>query len=307
MVAVDDMGRLWVEDDGLWSSMMAITNFLKGNHTVQLGIVIQSCSYSNKYCIMHCPHPESGLKSYFELACTTCQWVIIMLSLPLKRSCCPLAPAIFPSEDSANVRVTYGWARLLLYGWRTDARNSIKSHDPTQMTSDQLADEVDEDGQIETLQTESKKKKPKKKKPKKKVEQSDPPRIGLSKFYTDGIYPQVSPWNSEWLLTVGQGEIQEYKNEHVVFLPASPILTGPQQHVQDHWRGKETSGEACRWRSRKDVSKHQACSSGSPTGSPTCPETHQAWHDYGGDSRKHRRRNQSIGRGGMKTQSARRK
>ena len=65
------------------------------------------------------------------------------------------------------------------------------------MTSDQLADEVDEDGQIETLQTESKKKKPKKKKPKKKVEQSDPPRIGLSKFYTDGIYPQVSPWNSE--------------------------------------------------------------------------------------------------------------
>ena len=45
----------------------------------------------------------------------------------------------------------------------------------------------------------AKKKKKKKKPKKKKLEQSDPPRVGLSKFYPDGIYPE--------------GEIQEYKDE----------------------------------------------------------------------------------------------
>lgn len=45
----------------------------------------------------------------------------------------------------------------------------------------------------------AKKKKKKKKPKKKKAEQSDPPRIGLSKFFPDGIYPE--------------GEIQEYKDE----------------------------------------------------------------------------------------------
>ena len=39
------------------------------------------------------------------------------------------------------------------------------------------------------------------KKKKKKTEQGDPPRIGLSKFYPDGIYPE--------------GEIQLYKDECV--------------------------------------------------------------------------------------------
>jgi methionyl aminopeptidase len=46
---------------------------------------------------------------------------------------------------------------------------------------------------------EIKKKKKKKHSKKKKLVQSDPPRIGLSKFFPDGQYPV--------------GEIQEYKNE----------------------------------------------------------------------------------------------
>lgn len=53
------------------------------------------------------------------------------------------------------------------------------------------------------------KKKKKKKKPKKKSAkpvQSDPPRVGLSKFFPDGNYPV--------------GEISEYKDECVSYLPA---------------------------------------------------------------------------------------
>ncbi|KAI6135512.1 methionine aminopeptidase 2-like protein [Pisolithus croceorrhizus] len=47
----------------------------------------------------------------------------------------------------------------------------------------------------------AKKKKKKKKKPKKKrVEQSDPPGVGLSKIFTDGVYPE--------------GEVQPYKNDN---------------------------------------------------------------------------------------------
>lgn len=45
-----------------------------------------------------------------------------------------------------------------------------------------------------------KKKKKKKKPKKKKLEQTDPPRIGLSKFFPDGIYPE--------------GEIQHYKDDN---------------------------------------------------------------------------------------------
>lgn len=48
---------------------------------------------------------------------------------------------------------------------------------------------------------EGKKKKKKKKPKKKKLEQSDPPRTGLSKFFPDGTYPV--------------GEIQYYKDECV--------------------------------------------------------------------------------------------
>lgn len=51
-----------------------------------------------------------------------------------------------------------------------------------------------------TFTGEVKKKKKKKKTKKKKIEQTDPPRVGLSKIYVDGIYPE--------------GELQEYKNEN---------------------------------------------------------------------------------------------
>ena len=46
---------------------------------------------------------------------------------------------------------------------------------------------------------EGKKKKKKKKSKKKKITQSEPPRVGLSKLFPDGKYPE--------------GELQEYKNE----------------------------------------------------------------------------------------------
>ena len=50
-----------------------------------------------------------------------------------------------------------------------------------------------------------KKKKKKKKKPKKKkLEQSDPPRVGLSKLFPTGVYPE--------------GELQPYKDEYVQLL-----------------------------------------------------------------------------------------
>jgi methionyl aminopeptidase len=62
------------------------------------------------------------------------------------------------------------------------------------------------------LSGEGKKKKKKKKPKRKKTEQSDPPRIGLSKFYPDGIYPE--------------GEIQPYKDEYVLM----PIIFRPQLH-----------------------------------------------------------------------------
>ena len=52
---------------------------------------------------------------------------------------------------------------------------------------------------------EAKKKKKKKKSKKKKVEQSDPPRVGLSKLFPSGIYPE--------------GEIQHYKDEYVLYSP----------------------------------------------------------------------------------------
>jgi len=48
---------------------------------------------------------------------------------------------------------------------------------------------------------EGKKKKKKRKPKKKKPEQSEPPRVGLSRFFPDGIYPE--------------GEIQPYKDEYV--------------------------------------------------------------------------------------------
>lgn len=58
---------------------------------------------------------------------------------------------------------------------------------------------------------EGKKKKKKKKPKKKRVEQSDPPRIGLTKIYADGVFPE--------------GEIQFYKDECVP--PHLPDLSPP--------------------------------------------------------------------------------
>lgn len=47
------------------------------------------------------------------------------------------------------------------------------------------------------------KKKKKKKPKKKKLEQSDPPRIGLSTLFPNGIYPEgeVVPYKDEYALT----------------------------------------------------------------------------------------------------------
>jgi hypothetical protein len=82
---------------------------------------------------------------------------------------------------------------------------------------------------IESNSAEAKKKKKKKKPKKKKLEQSDPPRIGLSKFYPDGNYPV--------------GEIQEYKDEQVLFF-FSHLLAfneGVVTHGEQRTRKKDTS------------------------------------------------------------------
>ena len=67
-------------------------------------------------------------------------------------------------------------------------------------------------------------KKKKKKKPKKKkvseVQQTEPPRVGLSKLFTDGVYPE--------------GEIQEYKDECVIDnFSILSILSCQQQCLED--------------------------------------------------------------------------
>ncbi|KAL0951650.1 hypothetical protein HGRIS_008330 [Hohenbuehelia grisea] len=64
--------------------------------------------------------------------------------------------------------------------------------------NDDAEDDVVADG---TGTGEAKKKKKKKKSKKKKVEQSDPPRVPVSKFFPDGVYPE--------------GEIQPYKDDNV--------------------------------------------------------------------------------------------
>jgi hypothetical protein len=60
---------------------------------------------------------------------------------------------------------------------------------------------VDGKTPIYVLAEGTKKKKKKKKPKKKKAHQSDPPRVGLSKIFTNGVYPE--------------GEIQPYKDECV--------------------------------------------------------------------------------------------
>ncbi|TFY83519.1 hypothetical protein EWM64_g501 [Hericium alpestre] len=69
------------------------------------------------------------------------------------------------------------------------------------------ADDADDDGEDEVADVpnghagEAKKKKKKKKPKKKRLEQSEPPRVGLTKLFPDGQYPV--------------GEIQEYKDDNV--------------------------------------------------------------------------------------------
>jgi len=68
-----------------------------------------------------------------------------------------------------------------------------------------------------------KKKKKKKKPKKKKAEQTDPPRVGLSKLFPSGIY--------------SEGELQPYKDEYAVFRFCSKsfILTHCSQQCLPHY------------------------------------------------------------------------
>ncbi|KAL0581086.1 Methionine aminopeptidase 2 [Marasmius crinis-equi] len=81
----------------------------------------------------------------------------------------------------------------------TEPKPEQNKDDPSQ-----VVEEEDDDGPDEpetgNATGEGKKKKKKKKPKKKKIEQSDPPRIGLSKLFPSGVYPQ--------------GEIQEYKDDN---------------------------------------------------------------------------------------------
>ncbi|KDQ15736.1 hypothetical protein BOTBODRAFT_31624 [Botryobasidium botryosum FD-172 SS1] len=83
--------------------------------------------------------------------------------------------------------------------------------DLVEQEDDDVEDEEDAVAEGEVANGGEKKKKKKKKSKKKKaggatlvgpggIKQTDPPRIGLSKFYPDGVYPE--------------GEVQEYKNDN---------------------------------------------------------------------------------------------
>ncbi|KAL5495135.1 MAP2 [Sanghuangporus weigelae] len=79
---------------------------------------------------------------------------------------------------------------------------SEPTQDPTKLADgDDDAEDIEDDGPVESGPAGDSKKKKKKRKPKKKkIEQTDPPRVGLSKLFPDGVYPE--------------GEIQEYKNDN---------------------------------------------------------------------------------------------
>jgi hypothetical protein len=91
--------------------------------TVQLGIVVHGCTNTNQNAVMHCPHPVlrstdiARVGVYQIWAVIAHQWVILILSSPLRISCFLPAPEIFASIDCANVRVTYG--RVLSDGTRS--------------------------------------------------------------------------------------------------------------------------------------------------------------------------------------------
>ncbi|TFL06818.1 peptidase M24, structural domain-containing protein [Pterulicium gracile] len=83
----------------------------------------------------------------------------------------------------------------------SDQTTTTKDEELKNVDVDDLED-LEEDGAADPNEPSgaAKKKKKKKKPKKKKAEQSDPPRVGLSKFYPDGVYPE--------------GEIQEYKDDN---------------------------------------------------------------------------------------------
>ncbi|KAL5518816.1 MAP2 [Sanghuangporus vaninii] len=76
------------------------------------------------------------------------------------------------------------------------------TQDPTKLADgDDDAEDIEDDGPVGLGPAGDSKKKKKKRKPKKKkLEQTDPPRVGLSKLFPDGVYPE--------------SEIQEYKNDN---------------------------------------------------------------------------------------------
>lgn len=101
-----------------------------------------------------------------------------------------------------------------------DSKSDAAAATPTPSTpeadagSDNDDDDEEENGAEGAAQAGGEKKKKKKKKAKskkKKATQSDPPRVGLSKFFTNGVYPE--------------GEIQEYKNESVPSLTRLPLFS----------------------------------------------------------------------------------
>jgi methionyl aminopeptidase len=82
----------------------------------------------------------------------------------------------------------------------SESDNLTKQKQDTPPPQADVEENGDEDGTPDAPGPEGKKKKKKKKAKKKKPEQSDPPRIGLSKFFPDGVYPE--------------GEIQHYKDDN---------------------------------------------------------------------------------------------
>ncbi|KIK70606.1 hypothetical protein GYMLUDRAFT_32651 [Collybiopsis luxurians FD-317 M1] len=80
----------------------------------------------------------------------------------------------------------------------TDPKEDLNGKDTAQVAED--SDEEENVTVPGDTTGEAKKKKKKKKPKKKRVEQSDPPRVGLSKLFPNGIFPE--------------GEIQEYKDDN---------------------------------------------------------------------------------------------
>ncbi|GBE77449.1 Methionine aminopeptidase 2 [Sparassis crispa] len=111
---------------------------------------------------------------------------------------------------------------------------------PAVVDDDDLDEEEDGVAEVHPSGGDAKKKKKKKKPKKKKVEQSDPPRIGLSKFFHDGIYPE--------------GELQEYKDDNAWRITSEEMRYNervanedPETTYQDIRRGAEVHRQVRRY------------------------------------------------------------